>query len=330
MRIINDPLNRLETVIDPQGGVTRCAYDPAGNPTNTALPNGANTFREFDPLNRIAYIAHRNNSGVFASLRYTMDAVGNPTAIEEFGGRKAQYTYDALDRLTEESIADPVNGDLAIDYAFDPVGNRLWKTENGTRQTDCAYDSNDRLLTETSGSTSAVYAWDDAGRLNSKTINGETAATYGWNALDHLRSASSASSVVQFQYDADGIRVSKAVDGTETRFLIDQVQPYAEVVEEYAPGGSIAASYVHGLGLIAQSRGGTLHWYHADHLGTTRALSGVAGSVTDTYAFDAYGNLLTQTCTTPNPHLYTGQRLDPETGFYYLRARYLAPDSGAS
>ncbi|MCI0562608.1 MAG: RHS repeat-associated core domain-containing protein, partial [Nitrososphaera sp.] len=42
----------------------------------------------------------------------------------------------------------------------------------------------------------------------------------------------------------------------------------------------------------------------------------------DTYAYDAFGILNSSIGTTTNVHRYSGEQLDPNTGFYYLRARY--------
>jgi RHS repeat-associated protein len=53
-----------------------------------------------------------------------------------------------------------------------------------------------------------------------------------------------------------------------------------------------------------------------------------AGSVTDSYAFDAFGNLVGSTGTTSNPYLYTGEQFDAGLGFTYLRARYYNPAIG--
>jgi len=50
--------------------------------------------------------------------------------------------------------------------------------------------------------------------------------------------------------------------------------------------------------------------------------------VTDTYLFDAFGNLLSKTGTTENDFLYSGEQYDINTGFYYLRARYMNPSTG--
>ncbi|NLF78142.1 MAG: hypothetical protein GX573_20810 [Chloroflexi bacterium] len=50
------------------------------------------------------------------------------------------------------------------------------------------------------------------------------------------------------------------------------------------------------------------------------ALTNNPGSVTDTYAYTAFGDLYAQTGTTLNDYLYTGQRYDATTEQYYLRA----------
>jgi RHS repeat-associated protein len=50
--------------------------------------------------------------------------------------------------------------------------------------------------------------------------------------------------------------------------------------------------------------------------------------VTDTYEYDAYGNALVTTGSTPNVYLYRGEQYDPDLGLYYLRARYYNPQTG--
>jgi RHS repeat-associated protein len=51
-------------------------------------------------------------------------------------------------------------------------------------------------------------------------------------------------------------------------------------------------------------------------------------AITDTYDYDAFGNLLNKTGTTPNNYLYRGEQYDPDLGLYYLRARYYNPATG--
>jgi RHS repeat-associated protein len=70
---------------------------------------------------------------------------------------------------------------------------------------------------------------------------------------------------------------------------------------------------------------GAVYYYHADQLGSVRALTSQAGAVAATYAYDAYGNQTASTGNVYNPLRYAGEYQDSQTGFYYLRARYYDP-----
>ncbi|HUK24218.1 MAG TPA: RHS repeat-associated core domain-containing protein, partial [Terriglobales bacterium] len=62
--------------------------------------------------------------------------------------------------------------------------------------------------------------------------------------------------------------------------------------------------------------------------GTRRFLTNNAGTVTDSYDYDAFGLPITSTGTTPNNYLYSGEQYDGPLGLYYLRARYYNPATG--
>jgi RHS repeat-associated protein len=47
-----------------------------------------------------------------------------------------------------------------------------------------------------------------------------------------------------------------------------------------------------------------------------------------TYDYDAFGNLIHSTGTTPNNYLYSGEQFDPDLNLYYNRARYLNTSAG--
>lgn len=85
---------------------------------------------------------------------------------------------------------------------------------------------------------------------------------------------------------------------------------------------------MHGDDLISQYRDNNIHYYHYDGLGSTRTLTAPDATTTNTYAYEAFGELLEQTGEAGGNYLYTGEQIDPNTGNYYLRARYYNPANG--
>ena len=327
-----DPLNRPATVTDPTAGLTGYAYDAASNLVRTDLPNGTFETRQYDALNRLLVLENRTTSGVFSGYTYTLSPTGRRDAVVENTGRRVDYGYDALDRLTRERITDVAVGNRTIDYAYDPVGNRRTRTDTTEGTTAYAYDANDRLLSETLGTAVTLYAYDANGNTLAKVTSPTDQAHYVWNFENRLAHAdvtdSSGTKHLDYRYDAEGLRVSSTVNAQETRFLLDTVQRFGQVALEYTPGGLVLVSYVHGLDLISQTRGGTKSIYHVDGLGSTRVLTNATGAVTDRYTYEAFGRTIGQTGTTPNVYLFAGEQRDAGLGLDYLRARYLSVGTG--
>lgn len=337
-----DELNRLATITDPDGGLTRYTYDEANNVRRMELPNGTVRVNTWDALNRVSNIEHSGPGGIFASFRYTMGPTGNRTEVREHDGRVVSYTYDALYRLVREAITDPTAGNRTISYTMDPVGNRLTRDDSAEGVTTYAYNPNDQLLTEALAGITTSYSYDANGNTLSRA-NANESAEYEWDAENHLVGArlrsplSAQPTTLNLQYDADGIRVSKSVteagNSETTTYLIDANRPYAQVLEEWqslnAQPSTLNAAYTYGPHHpISQLRNGVRSYYHADHLGSTRILSGRNGGPTDRYAFDAYGRPVAQAGGTKNVYLFDGEHRDQELGFYYLRARYFASSLG--
>ncbi|MCP4680541.1 MAG: hypothetical protein GY854_34665 [Deltaproteobacteria bacterium] len=142
--------------------------------------------------------------------------------------------------------------------------------------------------------------------------------------LDQLITATTPEHTATYEYDHDGIRVAKTVDGVRINFTVDKNRPYAQVIEERDDGGALLASYIHGVDLISQHRGGHDYYYHADEQGSMIALSDENGAKAANYFYTAYGEMWRQgqAFADTNKYRYTGEQFDDETGFFYLRARY--------
>jgi len=80
--------------------------------------------------------------------------------------------------------------------------------------------------------------------------------------------------------------------------------------------------------LISQSRSGINSYYHYDGHGSTRSLTNDNEIITDSYNYEAYGNILSKTGTTENNYLYSGEQFDSHLNQYYLRARYYNQNVG--
>ena len=331
-----DSMNRLATVVDnnlhlPGGqNTTTYTYDPASNLATVTYPNGLQSTITYDTLNRVTGL-----SNAAASYTYTLDGtVGNRTGVTERlttlpSARTVGWSYDGIYRLTNENIsADPNSKTGSVAYGLDPVGNRLTlSVSQGSnlpgivpiQPNSITYNQDDQLSTEgydANGNTlvsgSRTFTYDFANRLKSMT-NGSTSAT--------------------LIYDGDGNRVSKTVGASTTRYLVDNLNPtgWAQVVEELS-NGLVSRTYTYGTQRISQIRivngAGTPSFYGYDGGGSVRTLTDGTGTVTDTFDYDAWGNTVNTTGSTPNVYLYRGEQEDPDLGLYYLRARYFSPVTG--
>jgi RHS repeat-associated protein len=350
-----DDHDRLQTKTTPAGTLTY-GYDLNGNLQSLASSNtnGANAFYTYDQVNRLTSV---NNS----TYNYNYDAVGNVTsesgywspvtltstydqmnrvtalqstsnptttfsyAYGKTGNRlmasdrngSSNYTYDSIYRMTEEAISrSEAKGTLT--YGLDPVGNRqsLASTVTGISQQSASYNVNDQVLANT---------YDANG--NTLGANGNS---YGYDSMDRMTSFNNGS--VKMVYDGDGNRVKKISGGVTTQYLVDELNPTGlpQVMDEVVKSGVAQRTYLYGLRRISQTQvaSGTTSYYGYDAHGDVRSLMNNGGVVTDTYDYDAFGNVVGSTGTTPNVYRYQGEALDSETGLYYLRARYYDPTVG--
>ncbi len=179
------------------------------------------------------------------------------------------------------------------------------------------------------------YAYDPNGNLVQKST-GASVVRYYWDAEDKMM-RSEDSVVMNFKTDALGFRRFKEVVGQgQTWFVYDlavsETPGLAPLVAEYDANGNLVAKYHHdGGGLLAMVRGNQSYWYAYEAIGTTRQLMNAQGQVTDSYALDAWGNLLAVTGTTANPFVYVGKENyynDEQNRLMLLGLRYYDPLRG--
>ncbi len=114
-----------------------------------------------------------------------------------------------------------------------------------------------------------------------------------------------------------------------------------QVIAEFNESDIIQRRFFYGPGIdepICMYAGtlGQYYYYHYDGLGSVVALTDSDGAVVETYSYDAFGGptirnsagMVISESSVGNPYMFTGRRLDDETGLYYYRARYYNPSIG--
>jgi len=319
-----DPLNRVTNVIDARltgSQSTGYSFDPVGNLRGYFCPNGVTNLYEYDSLNRLTNLTWKYGASARAQFAYSVSPSGHRTNLAETVnsvGRSFARRYDPLYRLTNETVsgASPTG---SVGYGLDAVANRTNRNSTLT------------------GVTNQTFSYSLGDRLNSDGYDGDGSTTnsrgnsYQYDVEDRLIGLNSGAATIF--YNGDGERVKKIAGGVTTFYLVDSLNPsgYAQALEELTVSGgatNLARAYTYGLGLISQRQPGvSTNFYGLDGHGSVRFLSGLNGAVTDTYAYDGYGIPLASSGSTANNYLYTGQQFDPDFGLYYLRARYLDPNS---
>ncbi len=212
------------------------------------------------------------------------------------------YTYDAGDDPTQI-----VNATGTQNQSFDDA-SRLTTISDATQTPTAtlAYDAQgNRTGIDSVGGSDTGYAYDQAGRLTTFSGPGPAGTTVSES----------------YGYDGSGLRqyVDDATNRTHESW--DSATGIPTLIQDRA------TSYIYGptgTPIEQISPTGVTSYFHADQLGSTRALTDQTGHPVATYTYTPYGRTATSTGTLANPFQYAGQYTDA-TGLQYLRARYYDP-----
>ena len=178
--------------------------------------------------------------------------------------------------------------------------------------------------------TTSTY--DGDGNLLTSLAPGSQSTTNTWDGENRLTNVALPSGIVDsFIYNGDGQRVQKQ-DSTGTT---NHVWDGQNILLETDASSIIQVVYslqpeLYG-NLISQRRSGATSFYLFDGLGSTVQLANSAGSVSDSYLYDSFGNIVSTTGTTTNWIRFVGRLgyyFDYDLAGYYLRARYYDPSTG--
>ncbi|MGH9483735.1 MAG: hypothetical protein ACRD1F_01655, partial [Terriglobales bacterium] len=286
------------------------------------------------------------------AIAYTKTGVqtadnGNVVAVtDNLGNAGQEYTmgYDQLNQL----LSWTTGGGTSCQFAIDQYGNLSLSSGN-----DCAMISG---LSFNASNQIVGYVYDASGNLLSDT----SGSNYTWNGNSQLVGFAAQGAGGSYVYDGLLRRVEKTADGVTTVYARDALGDVVAsltngVWTDYiwadpaAAGDHIsatpAAPAAERIAAVVGSGVGTVYYFHADQVGTTRVVTNQAGAnvaacgQSPTYpngSFLTYGPFgMPQGCVqSATPILFTGHELDSESNlsqFQYrkyaaLEARWATPD----
>jgi len=249
---------------------------------------------------RIMTAGQPGDNPVLQDIRHAWDAGGNLATRQDYLASETEtFTCDFLDRLTG------VSGPYSESYAYNQIGNIT--SRNGTAYT---YGSQPHAVTAV-GATG--YTYDANGNMTARGSQ-----TIAWDVENRPVSVSDNGTVTTFVYDGDGNRVKKT-EGGETVLYVNKYY------EKSLTTGNVTSYYYLGDRLVAMSENSTLRYIHQDHLTGTALVTDANGDSLGAMKYYPFGE--TRSGTVPTDKLFTGQRLD-DTSLYYYGARYYDAEIG--
>ena len=314
-----DLRNRLIRVTDPFGMSVRYRYDEADNPTMMEYPGGKELRYEYDPLNRLV----KMTDWLGGETRYEYDNVGNLILVQHPNGLKAHYGFDAAGRIV--ALTNILgNGNILSRYALALDG--LANIQEAVIEQPLAPILKSQTARYSYGLDNRITSIDGSNVLHDPSGNLTGIGADTFDSEDRLTASSWGG--VMCSYDGLGHRLARTINGVTRRFVLDHATPLAQVLVETDGSGAIIAYYAYGRGLSARiTADGQAGYYAFDPRGNTLALVNSNGEITDSYAYNTFGEVVNRSGTTPNPFSFLGRfgLVDDGNGLLYARMRFYSP-----
>ena len=322
----------LDKVQDKAGSgttiyTTYTNYTSQGQPGTLTYGNGVVTTSTYaDPAHATCIPANSfklctlktqlGTNPLYQNMTYTFTADGNVDLITDPLNGNQDFGYDLQDRLTSATGPYGSGGATAtLTYSYNQIGNLTNNSQVGayTYPTSQATSVRPHAVS-TAGANS--YTYDNNGNLT-----GGAGRTLTWNIENKPLTVVQGGTTTTFVYDGDGGRVKKIVGTTTTRYISKLYECDNATCSRFIWAGSTRVA------TIAAS--GTIHYWHADHLGSSSVITDSTGTKVQALTYYPYGATRANVPGTPVnvPYKYTGKELD-NTGLYYYEARYYDPTLG--
>ena len=158
------------------------------------------------------------------------------------------------------------------------------------------------------------------------------ATTYTWDGEDRLSAiALPTAGVLTLTYDATGLRRKRQDSSGTTDYLWD----LENLLMEFS-GGTTEARYTVGEGaygpIVSSRRGATSRFLMTDALGSVVGLLDPSEAESDSYIYQAFGDLAASSGSSVKPFLYVGSLgyyNESDASLSYVRARWFRPSTGS-
>jgi RHS repeat-associated protein len=309
-------LNRTTVATDPFGKSINYQYDASGNITRITYPDGKQVTYQFDASNRLA--SFTDWAGKTTSYEY--DATNLLTKLTYPNGVIIAFAYDAGGRLISKSDSDISSNSFTIDRN----GNRTNATitqplANRPQNASHTYSYDEANRVQSAGPS--TFSFDANGNMTSKS-DASVTTIYTYDFENRLKSVTGGT---QYFYNGLGVRLQKIEGAETTRFVVDANRALSQVLCETDAEGAIQAYYVYGIGLAYKVNPDGTHFYYSfDPLGSTIAMTDDAKNIVNSYAYDAFGKVTSNSEHTRNPFQFIGQYgvIKELNGLSFMRARY--------
>jgi RHS repeat-associated protein len=304
---VYDTLNRLSTLTNSLTGQFGFGYDALSRRTQLTRPNGVITNYSYDSVSHLLSVLHQTGSTTLDGASYGYDYAGNRTSKTNYlNGITSNYGYDAIYELQQVTQG----GSTTESYSYDAVGNRL----SSSGVPSYSYNASNELASKSSGS----YTYD----ANGNTLADPSGKSYSWDFENRLTSVTvPGSGTTTFKYDFLDRRIQKSGPLGTSNYLYD----IDNLSQEVDSSGNTLARYTQSQRIdepLAMLRSSTASYYQSDGLRSITTLSNAAGSVSQTYTYDSFGNMTALTGALTNPFRFTGREFDTETSLQFSRHRY--------
>lgn len=314
-----DYLSRLAAIVTPAGEITY-GYQRASNTVVRRLPNGMQTFRDYNHEDKLVKISHVDSKNyIIAEYAYVYRPDGLIDKISERNQRSGErvflYEYDRMQRLTAVNCE---GGGPSHRYIYDALGNLVESITADVKALRFSSSPTGVLSSDSRGTCRA----DARGHIRQLPASPES-IDYDFNGKGDLAGAKGRS--IRYTYNALGLLTARSVAGRETRYLPDPFADAWQPIWRRDADGNETVLLWDGAVPLVELRGKEARYHLEDHLGSVRVEVDNSASIAAWHDYTPFGAPEDAEAKSDLCPMFAGLFWDPEAKVYLTKARAFDP-----